>query len=409
MSGGNHYSRHDEPSHQADIDVPYRERWAAENVHPYFLGQDYCFIREISYPLSYKHGNYRFQDFLTAVEIWNKGTINHPLSSSGFRPEELFFFDTETTGLGGGVGNTIFLLGYASITNDHLVLRQHILPYPGAEIPLYYSFLENVNYKTLVTYNGKAFDWPQVKTRHTLVRDHVPKLPAFGHFDLFHAARRMWKHKLDRLKLSMVEKEVLGIRREGDVPGFLAPMIYFDFIESKNPDGMLSVLKHNEIDILSLVSLYTHLTFQICGTAPAQTRRETYEVGRWFAAIGEKEEAKKRLTAVTERHQDLTAIQATLVLARQAKKDQAWEQAQKLFSIVAQSGYEKIGLEACIELAKIYEHRIIDYQKAFDYCNQAMYHSKLISKQGKLTGEMSVELLQHRQKRLELKLKKFPG
>ncbi len=114
-----------------------------------------------------------------------------------------------------------------------------------------------MNYKTLVTYNGKSFDWPQVKTRHTLVRDHVPKLPAFGHFDLYHAARRLWKHKLDRLKLSVVEKEVLGVERVDDIPGFLAPMIYFDFIESKQPDGMIGILKHNEIDIL--ITCYAYI------------------------------------------------------------------------------------------------------------------------------------------------------
>jgi uncharacterized protein YprB with RNaseH-like and TPR domain len=118
--------------------------------------------------LTQQHGKYCFQDFLTAVELWNSHKINHPLSAEGYRAEELFFFDTETTGLGGGVGNTIFLLGYASVSNGELILRQHILPNPGAEVPLYQSFLEKVNYRTLITYNGKSFDWPQVKTRHTL-------------------------------------------------------------------------------------------------------------------------------------------------------------------------------------------------------------------------------------------------
>ena len=82
------------------------------------------------------------------------------------------------------------------------MLKQHILSQPGSEVPLYKSFLERIDYTNMVTYNGKAFDWPQVKTRHTLIREHVPKLPAFGHFDLYHAARRLWKHRLERIKLS---------------------------------------------------------------------------------------------------------------------------------------------------------------------------------------------------------------
>ena len=89
--------------------------------------------------------------------------------------------------------------------------------------PLYESFLKTVDYTTLVTYNGRAFDWPQVKTRHTLVRDHVPKLPSFGHFDLLHASRRMWKNKLESVKLANVEENILGVVRENDIPGYLAP------------------------------------------------------------------------------------------------------------------------------------------------------------------------------------------
>lgn len=128
-------------------------------------------------------------------------------SSRGF-----VLFDTETTGLGGGVGNTIFLLGYASVSRKGVTLKQHILPDPGGEIALYKSFLESIDYTTMVTYNGKAFDWPQLQTRHTLIREHLPKLPPFGHFDLYHASRRLWKHKLERTKLSIVEREVLGVK-----------------------------------------------------------------------------------------------------------------------------------------------------------------------------------------------------
>lgn len=104
-------------------------------------------------------------------------------------------------------------------------------------------------------HNIKAFDWPQVKSRHTLIREHVPKLPPFGHFDLYHASRRIWKHKLERLKLSIVEKEVLEIHRIDDIPGFLAPIIYFDYVERKNPEGMLGILKSLILDWIAPISL----------------------------------------------------------------------------------------------------------------------------------------------------------
>lgn len=347
------------PPVEQTILVPFREQWAKENITPYFLDQDYCLIREVKYPLTKQHGHYCFGDLLTAVSIWNSRGISHPLSAEGFSAEDLFFFDTETTGLGTGAGNTIFLLGYASISDGEIIVRQHILPHPGAEVPLYDSFLRYVNYNTLITYNGKAFDWPQVKTRHTLVREHVPKLPEFGHFDLFHAARRLWKHKLGSLKLSVVEAEVLGIKRKDDIPGYLAPMIYFDFIETKQPDGMLGILKHNEIDVLSLITLYIHITFQLHGIDHNQTRIESYEVGRWFAAIGEQEQAEKVLTKLMGSG-DLTSFQAKRELAFQYKKAKEWDKAKNMFQEVADSGDLKMMLEACVELAKIFEHRIKD-------------------------------------------------
>jgi uncharacterized protein YprB with RNaseH-like and TPR domain len=387
------------------MDIPFREQWEKENVYPYFFDEDYCFIREVSFPLTFQHGHYRFEDFIEAIHIWNTSKINHPLSAAGFKPEELFFFDTETTGLGGGVGNTIFLLGYASVQGDKLVLRQHILPNPGGEVPLYQSFLEKVNYKTLVTYNGKSFDWPQVKTRHTLVRDHVPKLPAFGHFDLYHAARRLWKHKLERLKLAVVEKEVLGIERVDDIPGFLAPMIYFDFIESKQPDGMIGILKHNEGDILSLITLYTHLTFQLCGKDRLQTRKESYEVGRWYASLGEQDEAKKVMKTLAE-GSDITSYQAKMALAFHLKKSQVWDRALNLFIEVADSELGKLSIEACIEAAKLLEHKQKNFKLAIQYCNKAL---EFLKKSNELIVKPSFQDIEKRLERLEKKSRNILG
>ncbi|WP_147533745.1 ribonuclease H-like domain-containing protein [Bacillus marasmi] len=364
-------------------EIPYIEEWTKANVRPYYFDNSYCLIREVTYPLTHQHGKYCFKDLFTVVQAWNNTNIKHPLSAEGHNPNELFFFDTETTGLGGGAGNTIFLLGHASVSETHVTLKQHILPHPGAEIPLYQSFLESVDYKTLVTYNGKAFDWPQVKTRHTLIRDHVPKLPAFGHFDLYHAARRMWKHKLDKLKLSRVENEVLGFERKDDIPGFLAPIIYFDFIERKNPEGLLGVIKHNEMDILSLISLYIHLSFQLLRLDGQQTAKETYEVGRWYASLGQSVQAKQAFSDLLSGVDDVD-YQAMNALAFEYKRECKWLKAEELWKKVAEDGPLLLQVEACIELAKIYEHRIKNIEMAYTYCERAKQSCSKITDKKKL-------------------------
>ena len=199
------------------------------------------------------------------------------------------------------------------------------------------------------------------------MRDHVPKLPAFGHFDLYHAARRMWKHKIERMKLSVVEQEVLGLERKDDIPGFLAPMIYFDFLERKNPEGLLGVIRHNETDILSLITLYTHLTFQLLGRDENQSPREIYEVGRWFSYLGESEKARQTFSALTEDGNEQEAA-AKHALASEHKKNKDWKQAVPLWKESAVKGINLIRKEACVELAKHYEHREKNLDLAMQYC-----------------------------------------
>lgn len=371
-----------------NLDIPCLHIWEAANTIPYFKEDEYCLIREVHYPLDQNHGRYPFREFFKAVDLWNQYEGSHPLSAKGFLPSDLFFFDTETTGLGGGAGNTIFILGYASVTDHEVILKQHFLPEPGMEVPLYYSFLENINYTTLVTYNGKAFDWPQVKTRHTLIRDHLPKLPAFGHFDLYHASRRLWKTKMDSVKLINVEKEILHFERKDDIPGYLAPMIYFDFVERKNPEGVIEILKHNENDILSLITLYTHLSLQILQADPMQTNEEKLLVGKWFDYIGEEKKALETYSHIAKDN-----LEAKFELAFKLKKRKDYDSAKELWIEVALAGNGAIQKQAYIELAKLMEHQFKDYLLAKDYVKKAIsLHETNLTKEDKFLEEANKRL-----------------
>ncbi|KKI88740.1 hypothetical protein WQ54_29975 [Bacillus sp. SA1-12] len=392
----------DSPETKKEESNPVAERWKEHQAQIYSYDGQSCLIREVTYPLDYQHGLYQLGKFHNIVSMWNESDSSHPLSCKGHKASELFFFDTETTGLGGGTGNTIFLLGQAQVLSDRVVIKQHLLPKPGNEVALYQSFLTGINSKTLVTYNGKAFDWPQVKTRHTLIRESVPSLPAFGHFDLFHAARRLWKNELDSVRLANVEEKILQIVRENDIPGFLAPMLYFQFVKEQHPEIIMGVLKHNEIDVLSLITLYTHLSIKLLNTEQTASTIEHYEIARWLDYVGDKASAFSAFQSLADKGED-HRDEATFNLALHHKRQQDWEKAkEKWIDIVSTSTNQGIVKKASIELAKYYEHKEKNVEKALYYSEHAEKTiKKLIQEQPSLTSEL--DELQKRKMRLKRK------
>ncbi|WP_077618550.1 ribonuclease H-like domain-containing protein [Bacillus sinesaloumensis] len=386
-------------------EIPFLDKWKEFGAEPFFFDGKYCMVRRVVYPLNYQHGLYSFSSLKEVIEMWNTTTLKHPLSAKGHQLSDLFFFDTETTGLGGGTGNTIFLLGHARVQGDKVILTQHFLPNPGSEVALYQSFLTSVDYTTLVTYNGKSFDWPQVKTRHTLIRDALPKLPEFGHFDLYHAARRLWKNKLDSVRLSNVEKEILEIKREGDVPGYLAPILYFDFVENHDPDGIFGVMRHNEIDILSLLTLYIHLSGAVILNEKHKYTSDKYEVARWLEALGETTKAQELYEQVVEVDSD-KEMKAKLAMAYLLKKEKKYSSAMELFIEVHEKGDDTDAVAASIELAKYFEHQIKNYETAIDFANSGFMRWEVSNKTSNKTKNAKLTMeFEKRIKRLTKKLR----
>ncbi|MCY8340819.1 ribonuclease H-like domain-containing protein [Bacillus haynesii] len=350
---------------QTSMSVGFEKEWTELGVKPYVFEECYCLIREVVYPLTHVHGHYAFSELHETVRQWNNSTVSHVLSSKGYTPSQLFFFDTETTGLGGGAGNAIFLLGHARVYDDRVVVKQHLLPKPGHEAALYHSFLSEVDIQSLVTYNGKAFDWPQVKTRHTLIRDRVPKLPDFGHFDLLHGSRRLWKHKFDRVSLGTVEKEELGVIRTEDTPGYLAPMMYFHFLKEERPEIIEGVLRHNELDVLSLISLYIHLSKKILTPEQTAEANEKYAMAKWLLANRETELATAQLQELEKKPFEQSE-RASFDLSMQYKKQGMLKEAAALWLKLQNGEDGKTAWRAGIELAKYLEHRKRDIRAALD-------------------------------------------
>jgi len=380
------------------VDIPFLDKWAELQAKPVVVEDDFCMVREVRYGIEHRHGKYAFRELYEVMEAWAEKGIHHPLSSASRRPEELLFFDTETTGLHGGAGNAIFLLGYSRMEGDSVAVRQHFLAAPHAEVALYQSFLADIKASTqLVTYNGKAFDWPQVKTRHTLIRNCVAELPSFGHYDLLHGARRLWKEELESCRLSVIEQAKLGVHRKDDVPGYLAPILYFDYLANKDPDTIKGVLHHNEIDVLSLITLYIHVSKLLLEhEKESVSHQERYEIFRWYEALGADEIAIAGYHQIAASDHPCSG-KAKLALGHLYKKRKDWERAVGIWEeYISEHSY--IPEEVYIEAAKIYEHQKKDYEKALHYTRLAWEAGK---KKGSILRQKSKVELEKYQKRIE--------
>lgn len=172
----------------------------------------------------------------------------------------LLCFDTETTGLSGGVGTLAFMIGVAAWQEGVLKIRQLYLTAMAGERAMLQTFAEWLKPETiLVSYNGKCYDAPLLKGRLRLNRvDH--RLAELSHIDWLHPTRRVYKGHLPNCKLATIEREVLRIIREDDLPGSEAPAAWLAWLRGQSSTNLARVLDHNRQDVITLMRLGDHLT-----------------------------------------------------------------------------------------------------------------------------------------------------
>ncbi|MEK5231565.1 ribonuclease H-like domain-containing protein [Lysinibacillus sp. FSL K6-0232] len=358
-----------QPAYQKPAKPSYTEQWEKAGLTVVENDFGIVFKRQVSYPFSYQHGDYQLQSFLDAVQKWQAADFDHPYALDS--DERVLFFDTETTGLK-GVGTHIFLLGFLEVTADSFMLTQYILADPAHEAALLFESKLWQKTATVITYNGKSFDWPQLETRWTLHQKTLPKLRTQRHIDLLHSSKRLWKNDMERLKLKAVEEEKLGFSRVGDIPGYLAPIIYLDAVKSGIPDALLKVLYHNEWDLLSLITLYSHSTHLLFEDNQEESAKTFTNIGKWYGDLKESTQSVKVLERVTAQFNELEAGNAHYYLALQHKKNKRYSEAIDAFVASLHFVQPRTKLHALEQLAILYEHQMKDYEQALYYTQEGI-------------------------------------
>jgi hypothetical protein len=318
------------------------------------------------------------------------------------------FVDTETTGLAGGTGTLAFLIGAGAFEDDgSFVVRQFFLRSPAEEpaVLLYLSeWLDQ--FEALVSFNGRGFDLPILRTRFTLQRLR-PQILRAPHLDLLTPARRVWRGRLESCSLKSLEYAVLDIHRDQiDIDGSLIPQLYIDYVRTGDASEMPRVLYHNAYDILSMVTLATRLIQLFDEEQAAElTAADRFALGKWHADRAEHDQAERYLRQAAEDVADAIVQQrAALRLSLLYKQLDRRADALALWETVAQTAQLDAlsAIEACIELAKYYEWHAGDLPQALAWTEQGRAIAASLTDR-LLRGQVLAEV-EHRKQRLVRKI-----
>lgn len=356
-----------------------------------------CYIREISFPLDHRHGNGTIAGILSC----SGPELSLPARDSSleaFNPRQSLFLDIETTGLAGGTGTWAFLIGLGRLDGNAFLLQQYFLRRPAEERALLNHFAAVANsFPTLVTFNGKLFDLPLIQTRQLLAgfRHTEPSI----HLDLLQCARTLWKKRLASRSLRSLEESILGLQRSDDIPGAEIPAVYFDYLRRGKTERLKKVFEHNVLDILSMVTLLARISALACGEN-VEHPAESLALGRLCLERGLTSEGIGYLRETWENNIGPLGLEAALELSFYYKRRGRWPEATAIWqNTVAEKSANPV---AHIELAKYYEHRCGNYDRAIELTLEALglVGTGFPAAAGK---DLSLPSLRHRLQRLKRK------
>jgi len=393
---------------EADNEEQLHPGWSAFGVTVCRNEAGSYLIRRTLYPLDHRHGTHAVGELREAAAGLSPF---HPAAGDP-APESILYLDLETTGLGVGTGNVPFMIGIGYLSGNSFVVEQTLIRHPAEEFAMLSDLQKKLrNYTYLATYNGKTFDWPLVQNRMIMnairLKDWSPL-----HLDFLHPSRSIWRNTLASCKLSHIEEERLGITRTDDVPGSLAPQLYFQYLSDGDPAPLEGVFRHNESDLLSLACLSIRfgwlLQEQIFRRIPyPEEAEELVRTGLWLNRMG-MNGLPETLYERAMRHEK-AAPSPLLMLAASDKKAGNWERAVLLWQkAIVQAGaqFHEDVIEACIELAMYYEHRTKELESALAFALRALERHERLTLFGQRNrkNQSDQDSLRNRAARLRRKL-----
>ncbi len=366
------------------------------------FGAFFCYRKDC--PANYRHGSIEISTLLSKrSELL--GVIGQNPALANLDLKKILFFDTETTGISGGAGMLAFLIGLGYFTDDGFTVVQFFLDEVQDERALLYEFNNLLaNCELVVSYNGKSFDAPLLETRNIFHRLHN-RLSQLPHLDLLHCARRLWRQALPDCALTTIEAQILRHQRLGDIPSFLIPHLYFDYLRARDARPLLPVFYHNQQDVLAMAALLVKLCNLFENPfEEAEAPAVIISLAKIFENLFQHERAIELYNQLLQTQLETNLRREALMrLAFGYKRMGDWPQAAQAWKRYL-SG-ESFHPLPYIELAKYYEHRQQRLDQAKTLVEKALTEVQIIEGLGRKNDWLVYkEDLEYRRKRLIRKL-----
>jgi uncharacterized protein YprB with RNaseH-like and TPR domain len=314
------------------------------------------------------------------ADATDQGTEGRPALSASEVDPPVIFLDLETTGLSGGAGTVAFLVGCGFFRDGAFHTRQFFLTGFAAERAMLHAVTTLLgNAACLVTYNGKTFDVPVMETRWLFHRV-PPPWTELTHLDMVHVSRRLWRARNEigdaGCRLVMLEHDLFGVVRQGDVPGVEIPARYFGYIRGGEAHLLEPVLHHNRLDLLSLAFLTARALRLLREGAPgAHHPQECLALGRELVRLRDDARADTCFRAAAESPFASASVRAEALyaLARHLRRARRYHEAAMVWRRLVSSNAPRGSLhsEAREALAVHYEHRDRDLDAAHQFATDA--------------------------------------
>jgi hypothetical protein len=326
---------------------------------------------ETAYDVGYLHGQVELHPEIPCDCL---RILDPACRRDGFAFANAAVVDTETTGLAGGTGTYPFIIGIGRWMGEQFVVRQYILRdffEEPAQLRAFVGDLEGTT--SILTYNGKTFDIPLLRTRFRINRMEPP-FESHTHLDFMHPCRRLYKRHFPSLDLMSLEERLLGFERVEDVPRHLIPRIYFDYLQHRDDNVLLPILNHNRDDIVGLY-LLAQETIRRIELALANSCDDDLlllALGHIFFRAGETRRAIEMLSFMKPQYavSDGLVDEFLMLRSRAAKRLKDWETAVDSWKRMQKTG--RFGHFPFAEMAKHQEHHLKDIKAALEMTRLAL-------------------------------------